>query len=57
MVKSQTFSSSTDTEAFHKVAHSQGFDALAQAIRENKNIHGLKINDIELKLRMHADDL
>ena len=32
-------------------------EALAQAIRENKNIHGLNINDTELKLSMHADDL
>lgn len=30
---------------------------LAQAIRENENIHGLKINDTELKLSMYADDL
>ena len=30
---------------------------LAQAIRENENIHGLNINDTELKLSMYADDL
>ena len=30
---------------------------LAQSIRENENIHGLKINDTELKLSMYADDL
>ena len=32
-------------------------EVLAQAIRENENIHGLKINNTELKLRMYADDL
>ena len=32
-------------------------EVLAQAIRENENIHGLKINDTELKLTMYADDL
>ena len=30
---------------------------LAQAIRDNENIHGLEINDTELKLTMYADDL
>ena len=29
-------------------------EVLARAIRENKNICGLKINDTELKLRMYA---
>ena len=29
----------------------------AQAIRDNENIHGLEINDTELKLSMYADDL
>ena len=32
-------------------------EVLAQAIRENENIHGLNINDTELKLSMYADDL
>ena len=32
-------------------------EVLAQAVRENENIHGLKINDTELKLSMYADDL
>ena len=32
-------------------------EALAQAIRDNENIHGLEINDTELKLNMYADDL
>ena len=32
-------------------------EVLAQAIRENKNIHGLKINDTELKLSIYAEDL
>ena len=32
-------------------------EVLAQAIRENENIRGLKINNTELKLSMHADDL
>ena len=32
-------------------------EVLAQAIRENENIHGLKINDTEFKLSMYADDL
>ena len=32
-------------------------EVLAQAIRENENIRGLKINDTELKLGMYADDL
>ena len=32
-------------------------EVLAQAIRENENIYGLKINDTELKLSMYADDL
>ena len=32
-------------------------EVLALAIRDNENIHGLKINDTELKLSMYADDL
>lgn len=32
-------------------------EVLAQSIRENENINGLKINDTELKLSMYADDL
>lgn len=32
-------------------------EVLAQAVRENENIHGLKINDTELKLSMYANDL
>ena len=32
-------------------------EVLAQAITENKNIHGLKINDTELKLSMYSDGL
>ena len=31
-------------------------EVLAQAIRENENINGLKINGTELKLSMYADD-
>ena len=30
--------------------------AIAQAIRENENINGLKINGTGLKLSMYADD-
>ena len=32
-------------------------EVLAQAIRQNENIHGLRINETELKLSMYADDL
>ena len=32
-------------------------EALAQAIRQNENIHGLGIDEAELKLSMYADDL
>ena len=32
-------------------------EVLAQAIRQNENIRGFKINGIELKLSMYADDL
>ena len=32
-------------------------EVLAQAIRDNENIHSLEINDTELKLSMYADDL
>ena len=31
-------------------------EVLAQAIRQNENIRGLKINGIELKVSMYADD-
>ena len=30
-------------------------EVLAQAITENKNIHGLKINDTQLRLSMYAN--
>ena len=32
-------------------------EVLAQVISQNENIRGLKINGIELKVSMHADDL
>ena len=32
-------------------------EVLAQAIREDENIRGLKINETELKLSLYADDL
>jgi len=32
-------------------------EILAQAIRQNENIHGLRIDETELKLSMYADDL
>ena len=31
-------------------------EVLAQAIRQNENIRGLKINGIELKVSMYPDD-
>jgi len=34
-----------------------GIEALAQAIRQNENIHVLRINETELKLSIYADDL
>ena len=32
-------------------------EVLAQAIRQDENIRGLKINETELKLSLYADDL
>ena len=32
-------------------------ETLAQSIRQNENIRGLKINDTEIKLSLYADDI
>lgn len=51
----QTFSSSI--EAFDRVAPiGASLEVLAQAIRQNENIHGLKIDETELKINMYGDD-